>query len=121
MVIHTPQLSRSTEDYLKAIYQLAADTGAAQTSAIAEALAIAPPSVTGMVKRLSESGLLEHTPYHGVQLTAAGRRACFSSSQMWMTARSTCGIRAAGVPVRGENEKTCRWVRSQSSTRASVF
>lgn len=69
------QLSRSTEDYLKAIYQLEARTGAAQTSAIADELDIAPPSVTGMVKRLSESGLLEHTPYRGVQLTAAGRRA----------------------------------------------
>lgn len=71
----TPELSRSTEDYLKAIYQLEASTGAAQTSAIADALAIAPPSVSGMVKRLSESGLLEHVPYRGVQLTAAGRRA----------------------------------------------
>jgi DtxR family Mn-dependent transcriptional regulator len=69
------QLSRSTEDYLKAIFQLEERTGAAQTSAIADALDIAPPSVTGMVKRLSESGLLEHTPYRGVQLTAVGRRA----------------------------------------------
>ncbi|HEX9581554.1 MAG TPA: metal-dependent transcriptional regulator [Gemmatimonadales bacterium] len=75
MATHVPQLSQSTEDYLKAIYQLEADTGAAQTSAIAELLAIAPPSVTGMVKRLSESGLLQHTPYHGVQLTVSGRRA----------------------------------------------
>jgi DtxR family Mn-dependent transcriptional regulator len=75
MTASTPQLTRSTEDYLKAIYQLEAETGAAQTSAIAELLAIAPPSVTGMIKRLSESGLLEHTPYKGVQLTAAGRRA----------------------------------------------
>lgn len=75
MVTHVPKLSRSTEDYLKAIYQLEASTGSAVTSAIAEALDIAPPSVTGMVKRLSESGLLEHTPYKGVQLTVAGRRA----------------------------------------------
>lgn len=67
--------SRSTEDYLKAIYLLEADGGAAQTSAIAEVLDIAPPSVSGMVKRLSGSGLLEHVPYRGVQLTLAGRRA----------------------------------------------
>ncbi len=67
--------SRSTEDYLKAIYELAAHGGSAQTSAIAEALEVAPPSVSGMVKRLSQSGLLEHVPYHGVQLTDAGRRA----------------------------------------------
>lgn len=69
------ELTRSTEDYLKAIYQLELSTGAAQTSAIADALAVAPPSVSGMVKRLSESGLLDHVPYRGVQLTVAGRRA----------------------------------------------
>ncbi len=67
-------LSRSTEDYLKAIYEIEARDGAAQTNAIAEALNIAPPSVSGMVKRLSESGLLEHVPYRGVQLTQVGRR-----------------------------------------------
>jgi DtxR family Mn-dependent transcriptional regulator len=71
----TPELTRSTEDYLKAIFELESTAGTAQTSAIAEALEIAPPSVSGMVKRLSESGLLEHVPYKGVQLTEAGKRA----------------------------------------------
>lgn len=71
----TPELTRSTEDYLKAIFELESTTGAAQTSAIADALAIAPPSVSGMVKRLSESGLLQHVPYKGVQLTEAGKQA----------------------------------------------
>lgn len=69
-----PGHSRSTEDYLKAIYELESLGGSAQTSAIAETLDIAPPSVSGMVKRLSESGLLEHVPYRGVQLTRVGRR-----------------------------------------------
>jgi DtxR family Mn-dependent transcriptional regulator len=67
-------LSATTEDYLKAIYELQAVEGVAQTSAIAEALELAPPSVTGMVKRLAELGLLQHTPYKGAQLTTAGRR-----------------------------------------------
>jgi DtxR family Mn-dependent transcriptional regulator len=67
--------SRSIEDYLKTIYELELAGGAAQTSAIAEALEVAPPSVSGMVKRLSESGLLEHAPYRGVQLTRSGKRA----------------------------------------------
>ncbi len=66
-------LSRSIEDYLKVIYKLEADSGSAQTSAIAEALAIAPPSVSGMVKRLAEAGLLEHSRYRGVRLTEAGQ------------------------------------------------
>ncbi len=70
-----PELTKSTEDYLKAIFELEFTTGAAQTRAIADALEIAPPSVSGMVKRLSESGLLEHVPYKGVQLTGSGKQA----------------------------------------------
>jgi DtxR family Mn-dependent transcriptional regulator len=68
-------LTRSVEDYLKAIYQLSPEGRAASTSEIANLLALSPPSVTGMVKRLSEHGLLEHIPYRGVQLTEEGRRA----------------------------------------------
>ncbi len=49
-----PGFSRSTEDYLKTIYELELAGGAAQTSAIAEALEVAPPSVSGMVKLFSE-------------------------------------------------------------------
>lgn len=67
-------LTRSVEDYLKAIYELELGGSPAQTSAIANALEVAPPSVSGMVKRLSEAGLLEHLPYRGVQLTEDGRR-----------------------------------------------
>ena len=68
-------LSRSVEDYLKAIFGLSNGGGPASTSAIADALDIQPASVTGMVKRLAEAGLLEHVPYRGVRLTDAGERA----------------------------------------------
>jgi DtxR family Mn-dependent transcriptional regulator len=70
-----PGLSRSVEDYLKAIYSLVEHGEVASTSSIAEALDVQPASVTGMVKRLAESGYLEHAPYRGVQLTEAGKRA----------------------------------------------
>jgi len=70
-----PPLTRSVEDYLKAIYHLSSQGGFASTSDIAALLEVAPPSVSGMVKRLSETGLIEHVPYRGVQLTAQGRRA----------------------------------------------
>lgn len=68
-------LTKSVEDYLKAIYRLSVGGTPAGTSEIAHLLDLAPASVTGMVKRLSEQGLLEHVPYRGVELTAAGRRA----------------------------------------------
>lgn len=69
-----PALSRSVEDYLKAIYGLSERGEPASTSAIAEALAVQPASVTGMVKRMAESGLLEHAPYRGARLTQRGQR-----------------------------------------------
>ena len=68
-------LTRSVEDYLKAIYRLTPEGRTAGTSEIANLLELAPASVSGMVKRLREHGLLEHVPYKGVQLTEEGRRA----------------------------------------------
>jgi DtxR family transcriptional regulator, Mn-dependent transcriptional regulator len=69
------QLTRSVEDYLKSVFHLTNQGGFATTSGIAGMLAVAPPSVSGMMKRLSETGLIEHVPYRGVQLTPQGRRA----------------------------------------------
>jgi DtxR family Mn-dependent transcriptional regulator len=74
-LLREPPLTRSVEDYLKVIYHLSSQGGFAVTSDIAAQLAVSPPSVSGMVKRLSETGLIEHVPYRGVQLTAQGRRA----------------------------------------------
>jgi DtxR family Mn-dependent transcriptional regulator len=71
-------LSRSVEDYLKVIYQLSEQGGAASTSDIAQALSLSPAAVTGMVKKLAEAGHLEHIPYRGVRLTAGGRRAALA-------------------------------------------
>ncbi|MFO7894156.1 MAG: metal-dependent transcriptional regulator [Longimicrobiales bacterium] len=66
----------AVQDYLKAIFQLAdgAEDAATGTSAIAERLGVAPGSVTGMLKRLGEQGLVEHQRYQGARLTPRGRR-----------------------------------------------
>jgi len=74
-VMSESPLTRSVEDYLKVIYHLSSQGGFAATSDIAAQLDVSAPSVSGMVKRLSETGLIEHVPYRGVQLTAQGRRA----------------------------------------------
>lgn len=72
----TPQrrLTRSVEDYLKAVYSLTEREKSASTSALADALDVQPASVTGMVKRLAECGYVEHARYHGVRLTEEGSR-----------------------------------------------
>ena len=66
-------LTPSAEDYLKAIYVLSADAPASTTQ-IAQRLDLAPASVSGMIRRLSEQALIDHEPYRGVVLTPAGRR-----------------------------------------------
>ncbi len=70
------QLSRSpaVEDYLKAVYSLTARSeGAASTNDLAARLGVSTGSVSAMIKRLGEAGLVEHAPYHGVELTGEGR------------------------------------------------
>jgi DtxR family Mn-dependent transcriptional regulator len=74
----TTTLSRSVEDYLKVIYALTERSSHAATTDIAERLVLTPASVTGMVKRLAESGHLEHEPYRGARLTEQGRLAALA-------------------------------------------
>lgn len=65
--------SPAVEDYLKAIYQLGRAGDAVRTSALAEHLGVSPASVTGMLKKLSEAGLVAHETYQGARLTEPGR------------------------------------------------
>lgn len=64
----------AVQDYLKAIYLLTRADEAVGTSAIADRLGVAPGSVTGMLKRLGQQGLVEHERYQGARLTSTGRR-----------------------------------------------
>ena len=80
-----PPLTAPVEDYLTAIFEIeladAAGSGrrehppVAGTNEIAQALGIAPASVTGMLRRLAEQGLISYERYRGVRLSDAGRRA----------------------------------------------
>lgn len=61
------------EDYLKAIYVLQSEQGPpVSTSAIAEYLDKTSPSVTDMLGKLEDRGLVEREPYRGTELTAEG-------------------------------------------------
>jgi DtxR family Mn-dependent transcriptional regulator len=69
-----PELSESQEDYLKQIFLLGGDGDRVSTQALARRLDVKPASVTEMVGRLSQLGLVEHAPYRGVRLTDGGSR-----------------------------------------------
>jgi len=67
--------SSAVENYAKAIYALQTRrAGAVTNGALAERLDVTPGSVSSMVKKLNELGIVEHDPYHGVQLTERGER-----------------------------------------------
>ncbi len=69
-----PVLSDAIQDYLKEIYKLGAGGGRVSVAGLARAQRVAPASASEMVKKLAALELLEHEPYRGIRLTAAGER-----------------------------------------------
>ncbi len=71
------KLTVSKEDYLKAIWSLSERRAEAKSEAgtndLAETLAVSPPAVSRMLKRMEKESLVAHTPYYGVRLTDKGR------------------------------------------------
>jgi len=71
----TDEPSSAIENYVKAIYGLEARRdGAVSTTALATRLGLRAGSVSAMIKKLNALGIVEHTRYHGVQLTDSGER-----------------------------------------------
>ncbi len=74
-MVDQTKISPAVEDYAKALYSLEVrGEGPVGTNALAVRLGLTPGSVSAMLRKLDELGLLALTPYHGVQLTAEGRR-----------------------------------------------
>lgn len=70
-------ISGAMQEYLAEIYRLAYyKNGQNYVSAtdLAKVMRVSAPAVTRMVGRLKEAGYLEHEPYRGIALTAAGER-----------------------------------------------
>ena len=67
-------LTRSEQDYLKALYALSPGGEPAPTSQLARRLAVSAPSVTNMLGRLAADGLVRHAPRAGARLTREGER-----------------------------------------------
>lgn len=66
----------AVDDYIKAIYAVyERGEGPASTTALAKRLGVGASSVSGMLRKLTDQGLVEHRPYGGVRLTDDGTRA----------------------------------------------
>ncbi|MDA0563467.1 metal-dependent transcriptional regulator [Streptomonospora sp. S1-112] len=71
--------STSVEDYVKVIYDLQErGSGRVTISAMAERLAVSNSSVSGMLRKLGELGLVEHRRYGDVRLTETGDKAALA-------------------------------------------
>lgn len=67
-------LSQAVEDYLKTIYKLEGDEKGVSTTRLAEAMEVSSASVTNMIKRLAEMGLVDYQSYKGARLTQSGQK-----------------------------------------------
>lgn len=65
-------MTPNREDYLKLILELGGDQSKISNKQIVSGLTISAASVSEMITKLVKEGLVEHTPYQGVQLTLAG-------------------------------------------------
>ena len=73
------RMTHSEENYLKTIYHLSGIEGeSVSTNAIAAQMETQPSSVTDMVKRLSEKGLVQYKRYKGVWLSPEGKKKALS-------------------------------------------
>lgn len=67
-------LSKSEENYLKAIYSISINTNkSVSTNQIANKLETKASSVTDMIKKLSDKGFVDYKKYQGTTLTVAGK------------------------------------------------
>src|SRR5437763_11913150 len=73
MAVSEP-VSAPIQDYAKAVYALQERSGGAvSTNDLAERLGLTAGSVSAMLRKLADLGLVEHERYRGVQLTERGR------------------------------------------------
>lgn len=61
------------EEYLEALHRLDDGQKYVRNNQLAQHLEISPASVTEMIQRLAERGLVEYKRYYGARLTEAGR------------------------------------------------
>lgn len=65
-------ITESIEEYTEGVYRLQEELEEVGTGDIAKYMCCTSASVTTMLKRMADLGLVEHTPYQGVRLTEKG-------------------------------------------------
>jgi DtxR family Mn-dependent transcriptional regulator len=66
--------SYTEENYLKALFNLASETGEVNVNELSKSLEIKMPTVTSMMKKLSEKKLVHYESYKPLRLTEKGKK-----------------------------------------------
>jgi len=99
-------LSPSIEEYLQAICRLSQMPDGVSTTRLARRLSVKPASVTGMLRKLSEKGLITYRRYRNITLTRAGdRRANDLVRRHRLTERLLTDV--LGVPLEEAHDEAC--------------
>ncbi len=67
-------LSKSIEDYLECIYLISLNSSVVKVTDVASQLGVTLPSVTGMIRKLKDSGFVVNEKYGLIKLTSKGKR-----------------------------------------------
>jgi len=98
-------LSTKAEDYLEAILGIEEKKGYTRVKDLAMLLAIKPPSVVEMLKKLHELDLVEYRRYDGVRLTPQGQKAARVVKERHETIRSF--LELLQVPKQAADKDAC--------------
>ena len=100
-------LSQSVEQYLEAISRLGRTERGVSTTRLARHLRVRPASVTGMLRRLADLGLVTYERYRNISLTAAGeQRANEAIRRHRLAERLLTDV--LGVPLEEAHDEACR-------------
>lgn len=69
-----PHQSNAEENYLKSIYHLASKNGEVSVNELAKQMHLKMPTVTSMIKKMSEHKLINYEKYKPIRLTEKGKK-----------------------------------------------
>lgn len=67
-------VSVTEENYLKALFHLASESGEVNIKDLSEAMGIKMPTATSMMKKFAEKGLVHYESYRPLRLTSKGKK-----------------------------------------------
>jgi DtxR family transcriptional regulator, manganese transport regulator len=94
--VRADHASETAEDYVEAVSDLVHRNGECRVKDLADYMGVTHVTVTRIVARLQEEGLVETEPYRPVRLTAAGEKLAATARQRHETVRQF--LLAIGVP-----------------------